>query len=148
MKAKLPGGPSTWPAFWMINDYCNNWDSRCTYGGVRAFENDILEQYNTAISYWHITQHLYNPHVIPYQQPYTKLPFDMSAGYHTYGVLWTATSLTYYADGVQYYTTPNPGMNGRAYMIVNLGMGPNGIQPGTKNPSDYDIAYVRAYQHN
>lgn len=73
---------------------------------------------------------------------------DLSQGYHTYGLMWTPTTLTFYLDGVARYTTATqPDEHQPMYLLATLGVG--GSWPGNPDPSGYSadmkIDYIRAY---
>ena len=72
---------------------------------------------------------------------------DTASGYHTYGVLWTASTLTWYVDGVQVFQTATPAdMNKPMYMIANLALGGwGGAIDDSALPADMKIDYIRAY---
>ena len=82
---------------------------------------------------------------------------NLRAGWHTFGLEWTATRLTYYLDGIKVYTT-NKGVetgNGEALMLtVEYDQGPGdawGINQNVLNhqavlPDFFLVDYVRVYE--
>jgi beta-glucanase (GH16 family) len=73
---------------------------------------------------------------------------DLSDGFHTYGLMWTPSSLTFSLDGVDRFTTPTaPDEHQPMYMLATLGVG--GSFAGNPSPdgfsADMKIDYVRAY---
>jgi serralysin len=75
---------------------------------------------------------------------------NTSTGYHTYGVLWTPQTLTFYVDGQKMFSTPTPAdYNQPMYMLMDLAVG--GSWPGSPNSStnwsqaNMNVDYVRAY---
>jgi beta-glucanase (GH16 family) len=73
---------------------------------------------------------------------------DLSDGFHTYGLMWTPSTLTFYLDGVERFTTPTAADEHQPmYMLATLGVG--GAWPGNPSPAgfgaDMTIDYVRAY---
>lgn len=148
---RLPGDGHSWPAFWMINDWGQNWDPTKTYGGKQGYENDIIDQFGggTEIYYQHIAEHLWNPSSTRYHQDYTKLPLGAAVndGFHKYGVLVTPTEISYYTDGLMVFSSPNPFPAGsNAYMILNQGVFQS--YAWLTNPSDMLIADVVACAPN
>jgi len=73
------------------------------------------------------------------------------AGFHTYGVLWTAQTLSFYVDGVEVASMATPSdMNTPMYMLVNLaidGTWPGDV-PASFTSAQMEIDYIRAYALN
>jgi beta-glucanase (GH16 family) len=135
MRAELPGGgQGLWPAFWLLPEN-NSWPP----------EIDVFEQVSGATSNIFSTIHDNTGN--------SSSNFnigDTSAGYHTYGVLWTPQTLTFYVDGQKMFSTPTPAdYNQPMYMLMNLAVG--GSWPGSPNAStnwalaNMKVDYVRAY---
>jgi beta-glucanase (GH16 family) len=47
-------------------------------------------------------------------------PGNMSAGFHTYSLLWTKSRVTWYIDGVQVFTTSSYVPQQSMYFIANV----------------------------
>jgi beta-glucanase (GH16 family) len=132
IRAQMPTATGSWPAFWMVPDP--------NVGG--AIEADITE--NLAIS----------PSV-DYVRAYSNgtgafanaLKTGDPGGFHTYGMLWTASTVTYYYDGTAVFTTPTPAnWTQPMYLIVNYALGGFGQAPNAAAfPDSYKIDYVHAY---
>ncbi|MCR5875230.1 family 16 glycosylhydrolase [Phenylobacterium sp. J426] len=130
MKALLPTALGAWPAFWMMpTPY------------VAQTEADIMEglaatphvDYRRA---WGGDQNLYD----------NAYKIDPS-GYHTYGMLWTPTTVTFYYDGmaVMQAATPANWTHPMA-LIVNMAVGGWGGEPNELMfPAEMKIDYVKAY---
>jgi beta-glucanase (GH16 family) len=78
----------------------------------------------------------------------TATGVDLSQGFHTYGLMWTPTTLTFYLDGVAEYTTPTqPDEHQPMYLLATLGVGSS--WPGNPDPANFSadmkIDYIRAY---
>ena len=75
---------------------------------------------------------------------------DLSLDFHTYGVDWTPTTITYYLDGVAMGSLATPAsISGPMYLIADLSVG--GDFPGYPNsttpfPAQYQIDYLRVWQ--
>jgi VCBS repeat-containing protein len=133
MRAKLPKGQGVWPAFWLVDWYGTH-------------EIDIFELLGNDPKSIYMTYH--DGSAQPYSVKYTGP--DFSAGYHTFGVDWQPTSITWYVDGVQrgkYSGTikANPLM-----ICANTAVGGAGSWPGATNssttfPQTYSIDYIRVY---
>ncbi|PKL01185.1 MAG: glycoside hydrolase [Tenericutes bacterium HGW-Tenericutes-1] len=161
IRAKVPAGVGTWPAFWMM-------PKSSVYGGWPASgEIDILEHtanfggLNKAVGSIHTLA--YN-HKIGTQISYSRFDATLSSEFHTYSIIWNEFSITWYLDGSQYgKTTFNPlketsvnkvsdawPFDQEFYLIINLAMG--GAMGGTVDPNfvsdTFEIDYVRVFQQD
>jgi hypothetical protein len=136
MKAKFPAkAPGTWPAFWMM-------PKPDVVGG----EIDIVEAYGHDTSGIVITLHDWVHDNIP-AQFYAHVG-DITDAYHTYGLLWTEQTMTFYFDGTQVFQTRTPEvMKQPYYLLVDLGVGGGWPTDRTPNPSDMQVQYVKAYRY-
>jgi len=135
IRAQLPTNAGTWPAFWLI-----------PASGSNPPEIDILEAAGSNPN---------NPKQVAHDVGIsggkvgnlTYIP-GAGTGFHTYGLLWTPQTLTWYIDGVAVFQIATPAdMNQPMYMVVNLALGgidPN-INAATISDSSYKIDYVRSY---
>lgn len=128
-RLQLPDEKGAWPAFWLMPT-----------DGSWPPEIDIMEAYGNEQA----VQTLHTKETGVHTQSYTKTFVDgASTGMHTYGLLWTEDSLTWYIDGTAVKTAETPDdMHKPFYMIVNLA-----VSPGTTGSllSEYKIDYIRAY---
>jgi serralysin len=128
---KLPSGGGAWPAFWLYS----------VSGGA---EIDIMESHGPDT--WTATTHSFatGTEISAGSTIYT--PY-MSNGYHTFSLLWTATSITWFLDGTAVRSVATPAdMNGPMYMM--LGMAMDSTTTSSFTGADMDIAWVRAYSLN
>jgi beta-glucanase (GH16 family) len=105
ISAKLPYGPGLWPALWLAatND---QWPP----------ELDIMEHWYSEPQmkvYDHTVGKSYIGGPVP-------TPANLSAGFHTYSLLWTKDRVTWYLDGVQVYTTTDHVPQQEMYFIANV----------------------------
>ena len=100
IRCELPKGRDAWPAFWLYGESngTNNeidvfefWNEQKFFGGFSQKKLSRIQ---------HMTTH-YNKKMSGVG---TKLPFDGSAGMHTYGVLWTESMIVWYTDGKEMRT--------------------------------------------
>ncbi len=138
MKARFPKAVGSWPAFWLLN-------SNALSQHAPAGEIDIVESYMFAPQYINTTLHDWTP---PGSTPAHHLAKvdDLSDGFHTFGMLWTAATMSFYCDGALLYSTPTPAiMHQPFYPIVDLGLG--GGWPTNQMPdqANMEVAYVRVY---
>ena len=138
MKAKFPASIGAWPAFWLLN-------SAALSSGANTGEIDVVESYMQFPTYTNITLHDWTqPASTPaYHQSQVA---DLSNGFHIFGMLWTATTMTFYCDGAVLFTTPTPTiMNQPYYPIIDLGLGGGWPTNQTPAQSDMVIQYMRVY---
>jgi len=143
MRAKLPKGDGTWPAFWM-NDVTN---LKNPIPKVTNMEIDVLEQYGLSAQAMHCTLHWWHADGSHDAVATTASVKDMTDGFHNYGLLWTRDNLVWYFDGVEVYRQPTPiELQSHAeYLMVNLALGGGWPTDKTPNPSDMLVKYVRVY---
>ncbi|QUD89133.1 Ig-like domain-containing protein [Phenylobacterium montanum] len=135
IKAELPSGQGVWPAFWLL-----------PADGSWPPELDVMEQIGGKNVYE--TSHYVNSSGTVTATGFSSYVPGNSTGFHTYGVLWTPTTLAWYVDGVEVATTATPsGMNKPMYMLVNLAIGGNwpGNAPSSFASAQMQVDYVRAY---
>jgi len=130
MRAQVPNAEGSWPAFWMIP-----WPYQA------STEADIMESigvkpdtdYRRA---WGGDQTLQD----------NALKIDPSA-WHTYGMLWTQSTTTFYIDGTAVMSGPTPAnWTSPMGMIVNMAIGGfGGVPNGSEFPATMNIDYVKAY---
>ena len=140
IKAEMPQTPQgLWPAFWMM-----------PVDGSYSSELDVFEEIGTQANTIYNTIHWTpNGATSKSQTQFTTYVPNLMSGFHTYGVLWTPSTITWYVDGaaVAQVATPD-GMNKPMYMVINMAVGgnwPGSPTAATKFPSSYKIDYVHAY---
>ena len=139
MKAKFPAGKGTWPAFWLLNT-AHKADPKAPAGEI-----DIVESFMFAPNYVNTTLHDWTP---PGTTPAHNLAkvADMTDGFHTYGLLWTEKTMTFYFDGGVMFETPTPAIMHQAYYpIVDLGLGGGWPTDETPQRSDMIVQSVRVW---
>lgn len=147
----LPAGQGLWPAFWTIG--------ADVYQGVPwpvTGEIDIMEGYNQMKSAWG-TVHGPTTGGAAYGLPYKYTPsYNLGGSWHTYGIDWSPSSITWYLDGYAYHTLYKADMpagdvwefNKPHRLQLNLAVGGDG--PGTSPDPQFSSAtllvdYVRVY---
>jgi beta-glucanase (GH16 family) len=134
--AKIPYGPGLWPALWLAatND---QWPP----------ELDIMEHWYSEQDY-KIYDHTVGTSYVGGPVP---TPVNLSAGFHTYSLLWTKDRVTWYLDGVQKYTTTDHVPQQSMYFIANVadripdGTTSTSIAPGDCNGT-MQIQSVKVWQ--
>ena len=150
IRAQLPAGGGLWPAFWLL-PVDQSWppeiDAMEAFGDTNPLNG---EGGRTMI---HYASHTPPDNAICGAWYDTNV--DVTAGYHTYGVDWEPTSITYYFDGTPYASCPgNPAADKPFYILANLAVGAAGSWPGSPDPAAIAttfpaymrIDYIRAYQ--
>ncbi|NYF79918.1 glycoside hydrolase family 16 protein [Granulicella arctica] len=140
MRARFPTGLNTWPAFWLLNTASKS-------SGAPAGEIDIVEYIaNPAFSrYIATTLHDWSDRSTPAMSHHmVDLPTD---GFHTYGMLWTASTMTFFFDGAVTFQCPTPAiMHQPYYLLIDLGLGGGWPTNATPPLNELDIQYIRVYR--
>lgn len=152
MRAKLPGGRGTWPAFWMLP---TDWE----YGNwPKSGEIDIMENVgydpDTIVGSAHTAK--YNHAIHTEKNARIGCP-DCTTDFHIYSLEWEKDEYRVYLDDTLYFTFRNEGTGSdvwpfdkRFHLLLNLAVGGNwGGQKGIDDslfPHVYEIDYVRVYQ--
>ncbi len=153
MRAKLPAGRGTWPAFWML-------PAARTSDNLLDGEIDIMEYVGCEPGIVWFSLHNKKDRTdegknllttsLEVESPETE--------WHTYGVEWTAEYIQAYVDGIPYYTFRNDGSSDpqswpfdKPFNIkLNIAVGGSwGGYMGVDDsifPAEYIIDYVRVYQ--
>lgn len=144
MRAKLPTGGGTWPAFWMLGSDIdtNPWPG--------AGEIDIMEhvgnQQNTIFSTLHFPGNSGGNGVSQ-----STVVSGVSNEFHIYAVEWTPSEIRFFVDDVNYHNFPNNTsvpFNKNFFLLLNVAMGGDfgGAIDGAFTSSTYEIDYIRVYQ--
>lgn len=130
-RARFPIGTGLWPAVWLLPA-----DQK------PLPEMDVLEAANrspgTVHHFFHSEKGLVNGVAIP-----------NVTGWHTYGLSWTPTSLSYFIDGVKQFAVSTDIPNKPMYLLASLAVGgdwPGGPDASTPFPSRLEIQDVQIWQ--
>jgi beta-glucanase (GH16 family) len=139
IKAQVPTGTGLWPAFWMLPQ-SGNWPP----------EIDVLELLGKDPKTYYVGAH-WSGTGGSHQHQTTAINkgIDLSQRFHTYGTMWTASTISFYLDGVQVHSmaTP-PGATEPMYLLAGLAVGGTwGGDPDTttKFPAEFKIDYIKAW---
>ncbi len=135
MRAALPQGSGDFPAFWLLPASVANPLDR---------ELDVMEQVGDGST--HSAAH----YALDGAKAHTGFANYMgdTSGFHTYGMLWTATQIAWYVDGVEVSSMATPAdLNQPMYLLVNLGVGGAwaGAPDANMAPQTMKVDYIRAY---
>lgn len=150
VRARFESYQGCWPAIWLMPKNSTGWP--------QSGEIDIMEHINYQNKV-HQTLHFHNNAGTGNAQVSHQTNISNRDGWHTYGVEWTETDITFYVDGSatstvsasQYTNWPFSKENHEFYLLIDQQIGGswtgNGMQPGTwsDGSADFDIDYVRVY---
>src|SRR5512145_1968243 len=130
-RIQLPQGQGIWPAFWMLGNTIS------TVGWPSCGEIDILEIRGQNPFQLIGTMHWANSsgqHVSFGTSINTSV--SLAAGFHTYALSRTATTIRWFLDGVQYHEANIAGginstqeFQGQFFIILNVAVGGNFVGP-------------------
>ena len=133
MRADLPEGAGSWPGFWLLNA-----------DGHWPPELDIVETFGANPSALTNSVHTGETGQHTYQTVWTHQP-TLTSGFHTFGALWTPTTITFTYDGDAIGQIDTPAdMHSAMYPVVALAMS-RGVPGTTDDPRAMLVDYVRAY---
>lgn len=148
----VPIGAGTWPAFWLLGA------NYTKVGWPNCGEIDIAEWMGATPHQVLATVHFagrFGEHLFK-QKILDRMP-SLAAGFHTYGVLWLPDEISWFIDGVQYFTVQRSDLapsewafNQPMILVINLAMGGalgGQIEPSLKK-AHYTIDWIRYYQVN
>ncbi len=156
VRAKLPFGPGTWPAIWMLGKNINEngayWQTQGfgTTGWPACGEVDIMEHWGTNQNF--VSSAIHTPSSFGGTVNYGGQAIaNASDAYHLYVAEWSEEEITFSVDGNVYYTY-NPDVKDadtwpfdqEMYFILNVAMLPT-VEPSFTE-SSMDIDYIRVFQ--
>lgn len=152
ISAKMCKAAGSWPAFWFIEgakEGAYNWPPEIDVieCPVNGGNNPPKIDYMT--SHWSLDKYPLDGGADSGSQGtdfYTSST-DLSAGFHTYGLLWEPDRLVWYVDGVERRTLPDNVPYLRAmHIILNNAVGGWGGSPNASQyPADFEVDWARAY---
>lgn len=133
---KLPTPLSTWPAFWTLQE---GWPPEIDILEVQGDRHRLYYNYHYGPDW---TQH--QSFGGQYWGP------DLSQGWHTYGVEWTANEMIFYFDDLEiarYWRPEDIAQAKQMYLIINLAVGGWAPDPVAADyPARLECDWVRVYQ--
>ncbi len=144
MRAKLPKGLGTWPAFWLMGvPQLKEPRDKKTLAQV---EIDVVEQYGVGPNALHTTLRLWGPGRFHWAEGDTSIVTGMTDGFHTYGAMVEEDFITFYYDGVALRNDSTPKeAKVPLYLMVDLALGGGWPIDRTPNPSHLLVDYIRVY---
>jgi chitodextrinase len=149
-KMKWSGGHGAWPGFWLYSYKHATDTNQCT---TQAGEIDVMEGQGSEPDVFYGTVHSNTNGCSPADQQngnnWQPVGVDLTAGYHTYGVLWTSTAVSWYLDdklvmSAPTYTTDNQPM----FLLLQMWSGGWTYDPDSSTPDtiETDVDYVHVWQ--
>ena len=155
-------GPGAWPAFWLlsyrhavnpaypsINPFCsqNSLSNPFCYSA----ELDVFEGQGTEPTVYYGTSHRNSCSCCGVNNTqnsnnYTNTNVDLTAGFHTYGMLWTSTGLSWYLDGQLLKSTPvYDSTNQPMFLLLQMWIGgwTSGTSAQTPDELRTEVDWVR-----
>lgn len=144
-RMKLPPGPGTWPAFWLMSLAATS-DKR------PRVEIDVIEYYGHQTDRYHVADHVWYSGGDKERTRHdgSRVPVENGSlvqDFHTYGVLVEPDKLTYYFDRQPVWQQPTPPeLQTPLYPLVDLALGSGYSIAETPDPSVLEVDYVREYR--
>jgi beta-glucanase (GH16 family) len=146
LRAKLPQGDGTWPAFWLATNKPRG-------SKDPGIEIDVMEHYGRFPAAFHSTVHVWNKpnggahsvddhtNIVPQGSLYDS--------FHTYGVDVEPDAITFYLDRKEIWRTQTPLEHKRPLLVlIDLALGSGWPIEKVPNPSIMEIAYVRVFERS
>ena len=139
MKAKLPDGPGTWPAFWLVG----------TDKSRSSAEIDVIEYYGQFPQYFHAVQHIWVDGKDHYakDRKFEVPEHSLMDHFNTFGVLILPDHMSFYLNREEIWSTPTPDEYRQPmYVLANFALGGGWPTAGLQSPVSMDIAWIRVFQ--
>lgn len=137
-RMKMPSGEGVWPTFWLVAAN-KEWPPELDVAEmVGQRPTTLLATEHDAVNGHDVSKHCY------------PVVSDMTQDFHNYGLLWTATDLTwYFDDNIVCHLSTQPSQHTPMYIIMNLAVGSGGWtgtpSPTTPFPQSLQVDYIRVY---
>lgn len=142
-RMRLPGGPGTWPSFWLaalkpVND-----------GKDGNVEVDVIEYYGQFPDAYRTTMHIWYKDKAKSRggDQVVNVPSgSLVSEFHNYGVDISPKTITFLLDGRSVWSYPTPvELSGPLYPIVTNALGGGWSISNTPSPSSLSVDYVRVW---
>jgi beta-glucanase (GH16 family) len=143
MRAKMPTGAGTWPAFWSLGAGAGSWPA---IGEIDFMEFVGAKPLQTQSA-------LHYPGHSGGDAPFkTTVIANAASEFHIYKTIWSPKTIRFYLDGALYFTFDNSDttlpFHNNFFMILNVAMG--GSLGGAIDPafteSSMEVDYVKVFQ--
>jgi hypothetical protein len=152
---RIPSGSGLWASFWLWPENMNL--PQCTSAASCNPEIDIFEILGKQPDIVNTTIHTSDTSSSSY--PATSYAYtvpknlNLSLGFHRFGLDWEPDYMTFYLDGVSYYSVKTPAdMHQPFFIITGLAVGlptqwAGPVNKGTPSPATMDITALRVWQN-
>ena len=143
-RMRMPPGPGTWPAFWLM--------SLQPAVQLPKIEIDVIEYYGHMTDRYFATTHVWRPEgsnkVTSHDGSTIRVTKDTLTGdFHRYGVRVDPDHITYFFDGTEVWRQDTPEeLDTPLYPLINLALGSGYPIDQTPDPSRLEVDYVRVYR--
>jgi beta-glucanase (GH16 family) len=142
VRMKMPSGPGTWPAFWLV-------PLKPAGTSDINVEIDVIEYYGHDTSSYQAVLHVWYKEKDKSrgQNERVFVPTDSLVNdFHTFGVDVSPQAIVFFRDGKKVWSQPTPPeLDGPMYPLVNLALGSGWPIDKTPNPSTLLVDYVHVY---
>ena len=164
-RMKWTGAMGAWPGFWLFssrhstNDFWPLINPFCADNGLAkplcySAELDVFEGQGAEPNAFYGTIHRnssgdYGIGDRQNDNNYQEEPGDIAAGWHTYGMLWTSSQITWYLDGHALMSTPTyDSTNQPMYLLLQMWTGGWMGDPNSTTPDllETQVDYVDVWQ--
>jgi beta-glucanase (GH16 family) len=149
-RLRVPAGAGLWPAFWMLGAGYNgsNWPD--------CGEIDIMEYIGKEPNLNMGTLHGPGYSGALGLTKWNRQKYNIADDYHTYAIEWQADQISWFYDGMKYFTVTRADVGDRTwvgnqpfFIILNLAVGgqlPGPIGLDTVFPAQLLVDYVRVFE--
>ena len=144
-RMKLPPGPGTWPAFWLMS-------LAPAHDPAPAVEIDVMEYYGHATAAYQAALHVWYRGKDRAASRHMLRAIPVTAGalvgqWHDYGVRVGPREVIWYLDRAEVWRQPTPPeLTGPLYPLVDLALGSGYSVRDTPNPTVLTLRDVRLYR--
>jgi len=142
-RARLPKGPGTWPAFWLMGSK----NLKRTKEPRVNPEVDVFEHYGHWPNRFSYVLHLWGFGGVRSIHDGERIKvFGIEEDFHSYGILIHEEYMILYYDGVEMHRRKTPeGIKVPLYPLVNLALGPGWPLDKTPDPCYMYVDYIKVY---
>jgi beta-glucanase (GH16 family) len=142
VRMKMPPGPGTWPAFWLVPlKPVGSSDGNVEIDVIEYYGHDT-ESYQAVVHVWYKDEKKSRGKNERIYFPANSLIDD----FHTFGVDISPQGIVFFRDGVKIWSQPTPPeLDGPLYPLVDLALGSGWPIDKTPNPSTLLVDYVHVY---
>lgn len=143
IRAKVPTGRGYWPGFWMLGS---------EFVDIKPQLYVMENRGDNASLVYHRYNYTDADNTFIASELYRTAGENFNSEFHTYGVEWTDSAISWYVDGTKVQTLDSGEIPSQSmYLILNLAIGgwfPESPNDATLFPGEFVIDYVRVYQQD